>query len=122
MKNQRKILIFEDDQDLAELLMIILSGYKTEVKRKADEEVVEIALEVNPDLILMDAKLPTIGGEAAIGRLKADDRTKAIPILMYSALGGGEQLAEKAGADAFIAKPFDLEVLKGAIARLLKTE
>lgn len=70
-----------------------------------------------PDLVLADVMMPLIGGVELCRRLKADPDTANIPVILMSAASARATLGS--GADAFIAKPFDLDALDALITRLL---
>ena len=69
-----------------------------------------LALQYAPDLILLDLMLPKVDGLTLCQRLRRDERTSAIPILMITALGGIKDKVTgfNSGADDYITKPFDL--------------
>jgi CheY-like chemotaxis protein len=82
---------------------------------------VDMAFSENPELILMDMSLPVIDGWEATRRLKADDRTKAIPVIALTAhaMSGDREKALEAGADEYDTKPVELPRLLGKIEALL---
>ena len=118
-----KILFIEDDRDMRDLVAghLEYSGFdllKAEdgIKGKA------LALKYSPDLILLDYMLPKVDGVTLCHRLRKDERTSNIPILMITALSGlNEKVCKKnSRADDFITKPFDLEELYIRIKALLR--
>ncbi len=97
------------------------SGY--EVAEAADgEEAIEVARRRVPDAIVMDLSLPLMDGWEATRRLKADERTRHIPIIAVTghALAGHSRGALDAGCDAFLAKPCLPEVLVKKVEELLE--
>jgi CheY-like chemotaxis protein len=72
-----------------------------------------------PDLILLDVLLSGKDGREIVKYLKRKAETKAIPVIMFSAHPSAEETARAAGADDFLAKPFDIEVLLDKIAHFL---
>ena len=121
MHNEKKILICDDDKDIADVTSIILeeSGFK--VKTLYSCETIFETIEIfTPDLILMDLRIPKKGGEAITRELKANDKTKNIPVLIFSANHKAVQIAENVGADGFIGKPFDIDVLVSIIKHHLR--
>ena len=105
---QALVLVVEDYQDAREMYAAYLqfSGYR--VAEATDGlEAIEKSLELQPDIILMDLALPKMDGWEATRRLKADDRTKDIPIVALTghALAGFAEGARLAGCDAFVTKP-----------------
>ncbi|HXX69013.1 MAG TPA: response regulator, partial [Polyangiaceae bacterium] len=82
------------------------SGY--EVQQASDgEEAVRMAQQLLPDVVVMDLSLPVVDGWEATRRLKADARTRSIPVIALTghALAGHSRGAREAGCDAFLAKP-----------------
>jgi len=83
---------------------------------------VEMAARETPDLILMDMSLPVLDGWEATRRIKADERTKKIPLIALTAhaMEGDEQKAKEAGCDDYDTKPVELPRLLEKMERLLK--
>jgi DNA-binding response OmpR family regulator len=81
-----------------------------------------LALQYTPDLILLDLMLPKVDGLTLCQRLRRDERTAGIPILMLTALGGTKDKVSgfNSGADDYLTKPFDLEELQVRIKALLR--
>jgi CheY-like chemotaxis protein len=116
---QAKILIFDDEHDILEVTELALGRYY-EVKGCDNvEEPVTLAKSFKPSLILMDIWIPDIGGEEATRRLKDNDETKDIPVVMFSANQEIQDIADRAGADGFIKKPFNLKALKEYIDTII---
>ena len=84
-------------------------------------EAIDVATAAPPAVILMDLTMPGVDGWEATTRLKADPRTQDCIIVAVTAhaLTTDEAKARRAGADAFVAKPYDLTVLGDALAKLL---
>ena len=121
-QNQPLILVVDDYQDAREMYAEYLqfSGFRV-AEAKNGNEAVEQAFALKPDLILMDLSLPGMDGWEATRRLKADDRTKQIPIVALTghALAGISEGAKKAGCDAFVTKPCLPEDLVREIRKIL---
>ncbi len=111
------ILIFDDDPEILMVTKIILEqeSYRVETRVCCDDVIKDIA-EVNPDLILMDLRIPKIGGEQATKLVKNKSTTKHIPIIIFSANTEIEQVSERANADGFLKKPFDVNELLNIVA------
>ena len=120
MDDQKTILIFDDDANILELCNIILSnaGYRIETS-ETSHDVLEKVAKYNPDVVLMDNWIPNIGGIMATQLLKSSVEYKHIPVIYFSANNDVHLLAEKAGADRFISKPFDLIELENIIEQTL---
>ena len=116
------VLIVDDFQDNREMYAEFLrfSGLRVEEATNG-LEALEKAVELLPDLIVMDLSLPGIDGWEATRRLKTAAATKHIPVLALTghALAGYSEGARQAGCDGFITKPCLPETLLGEIQRTL---
>src|SRR6266496_4529815 len=123
-KKTRKavVLLVDDYPDAREMYAEYLefSGFDI-VQAGNGVEAIERALDSHPDVILMDLSLPVMDGWEATRRLKADERTKSIPVLAVTghALTGVSNDAKKAGCDGFITKPCLPEDLVKEIRKVL---
>ena len=102
------ILLIEDFDDARDMYAEYLEFSGLRVAGAADAvRGLEMARELRPSVILMDAALPGLSGWDAISQLKSDPATRHIPVLMLTGhvLGDAKQRALAAGADGFIAKP-----------------
>lgn len=115
-----KILIFDDDPDILELCGYVLlkNGFDVHTRERCDN-VINVVEEIRPDLVLMDNWIPDIGGVEATQAIKSHPKFKYIPVIYFSANNDIEALAQQAGADAFIAKPFDLTEFENTILKTL---
>lgn len=112
MKKEKSVLIFDDDDDLLTIFTFLFEENNWTVHtRSVCDNAAQTAFEIGPDLILMDNWIPSIGGIAATKELKADTRVNKIPVIYISANNDVHKLSDQAGADAFMSKPFDLDVL-----------
>jgi two-component system, cell cycle response regulator DivK len=118
------ILVVDDYQDAREMYAEYLqfSGFRVAEARNGNEAV-EKAFELRPDLILMDLSLPGKDGWEATRELKADDRTRHIPVVALTghALAGASEGARKAGCDSFVTKPCLPDDLVVEVRRMLNT-
>ena len=116
------ILIVEDDPRNMTLTsdMLKVSGYTT-IEAKDGEQGVILARKSKPDLILMDLMMPKKDGYTACHEIKADPATKNIPVVMLTAIDnqGNKDIARIWGADDYITKPLDMQVLVNTISPLL---
>lgn len=104
-----RILIVEDNEDARLALSTILKDAGYEVVEAADgSEVVDRVLKVKPDLILLDIIMPRIDGFDVLAMLKADERTRNVPVVMVTAKGRPSDLhkARTLGAIDYINKPW----------------
>jgi two-component system cell cycle response regulator DivK len=118
------ILLVDDYQDGREMYADSLrfAGYRT-LEASSGPEALQLAVDRRPDLILMDLSLPGIDGWEVTARLKKDARTQHIPIVALTAHALREERdrAERAGCDAFVAKPCLPDELLAEVQRLLTT-
>jgi len=117
------ILLIEDDRDMRDLVAKHLEHSGFDVQKAEDGiKGQALALQYSPDLILLDLMLPSVDGLTLCQRLRRDERTSNIPILMITALGGLKDKVTgfNSGADDYITKPFDLEELYVRIKALLR--
>jgi two-component system cell cycle response regulator DivK len=119
------ILIVEDNPANMKLTVFLLQHAGYGVLSATDAESgLALARERHPDLILMDIQLPGMDGLAAIELLKRDEATRAIPVIVLTALAmkGDEARIREAGCDGYIAKPMRYqEVLSTVAAQLART-
>ena len=104
-----KILIAEDERDIRDLVAFTLRFAGHEVFAASNgEEAVEMAPKVNPDLILMDVRMPRMTGYEACKAMKANPELKDIPVVFLSAKGqeSERQQGLEAGAEDYLLKPF----------------
>jgi two-component system cell cycle response regulator DivK len=116
------VLVVDDFADNREMYSEYLtySGYDV-IEAKNGKEALEAAQARAPDIIIMDLSLPVMDGWEATRRLKADDRTRRIPVVALTghALAGHSQGAREAGCDSFLAKPCLPDQLVAEIKRML---
>lgn len=116
----QKILIVEDDEKLRDELEIFLNnnGYQTETIKIFDNTVVDI-LKINPDLILLDINLPGADGEFICKEIRKQSN---IPIIIVTSRDNelDELISINYGADHYITKPFNIQILLAKISSLLK--
>ena len=116
----KRVLIFDDDIDILSICTYILEEQGWEVKTSTHcNNIVETVRGFMPNVILMDNWIPDSGGIVASRTIKSDEALQHIPIVYFSANNDIKTLAQEAGADAFLAKPFDLEELERVIERLM---
>jgi two-component system cell cycle response regulator DivK len=117
-----RILIVEDNPDNMFLTVMLLQSAGHTVLSAVDAEAgLTLAREERPNLILMDIQLPGMDGLEATTLLKADEATRAIPVIALTALAmkGDEERIRAAGCDGYIAKPMGVqEFLKSVAAHL----
>jgi len=121
-KETKRILIIEDTEDVVMLVKMYLESHHYQVLTAYDgQEGLEKAKTEKPDLIILDLMLPRINGYKVCGLLKNDARYTKIPVILFTAKAQekDKQLGEEVGADAYITKPFEPEILLAKIKELL---
>jgi two-component system, cell cycle response regulator DivK len=117
-----KILLVEDNEMNRDMLSRRLERRGYQVLIAVDgQQGVDMALAEGPDLVLMDMSLPILDGWEATRRLKAEAKTRAIPIIALTAhaMAGDREKALEAGCDDYDTKPIELPRLLGKIEELL---
>lgn len=116
----QKILIVEDDEKLCDELKIFLNnnGYEARTLKKFDNTIHDI-LSINPDLLLLDINLPNNDGEFICKEIR---KVSNLPIIMVTSRDNelDELLSINYGADHYVTKPFNIQILLAKIASLLK--
>ena len=120
-RKKKRLLVVDDEQDILEFLKIILEedGYTVDTTDKDDYQE-KLNNDILPDLILLDMLLSGKDGREIVKYLKMQEETKHIPIIMFSAHPGAQEITRQAGADDFVAKPFEIDLLLNKIAQYLK--
>ena len=117
-----KILIVEEHQDTRTFLKLQFANEATVYLAKNGKEGIEIAQKILPDLIITEAALPVVDGFALTHTLKENMETCHIPIILLTTLTNNEDIIKgmELGADEYVRKPFDIEVLMSKAKRLIK--
>ena len=118
--SEYKVLIVEDNKINMKIMRDLLGVHGYQTLEAGDGPVgMDMAQQHRPDLILMDIQLPTMNGYDVTRKLKEQDDTKDIPIVVVTSLAmkGEKDQAREAGCDAYISKPIDIhkfiETVKG---------
>ncbi|MBC8201064.1 MAG: response regulator transcription factor [Planctomycetes bacterium] len=123
--SKQQILIVEDEQEIAALIALQLErhGY-TPIQAHDGKATFERLTELVPDLILLDLMLPDISGLDICKKLKEDDATKNIPIIIVSALSEESDvvIGLELGASDYVPKPFSTKILLARIRAVLRRE
>ena len=118
----KRVLVADDKVSSRELIRAVLEGSGYEVSEACDGgEAVQIALQTEPDAIVLDLHMPALDGFGALERLRADPRFATLPIiaLTASAMQGDRERALAAGFTSYVSKPVTLKALRAELARLL---
>jgi DNA-binding response OmpR family regulator len=120
---KKRILVVDDEQDLLDLLTYNLQRNGFDVTSAQNgNDVLELAARETPDLILLDLMLPGSDGTEVARRLKTDQRTANIPLVMLTAKGEETDVVVglTLGADDYITKPFSMKILLARLAVVLR--
>lgn len=117
------ILVIEDEPAIQELISVNLSFAGHKVLRAFDAEQAQTLIRAElPDLILLDWMLPGASGITLAKKLRADERTRQVPVIMLTAKGAEQDKLDglEAGADDYITKPFSPKELMARIKAVLR--
>ena len=115
---RRRVVIVEDDGDIATLLTDILDTEGYAPVAVSDAASLDEQLGVRPDLIVLDLRLSRGGAEQILGSLRARGMGD-VPVLLLSAAGDLPERARALGVNTYLAKPFELEELLGVVRGLV---
>jgi DNA-binding response OmpR family regulator len=120
---RKQIFIVDDDEGILDAVSLMLREYGYGVSATLrGEEIYEMVGRHRPDLIFLDVLLSGVDGRRICRKLKSDSKTKSIPIVMISAHPSAENHALMVGADAFLAKPFEIEDLLNMAQKYTKNK
>ena len=123
MKENAKILVVDDDSGIGEMLKTLLEFYDFKVTvTERPEETEELISEHDIDLVMLDMLISGVNGTDVCARLRQNEETKDVPVLMMSALHDAGSKCRKAGANDFIAKPFEMDDLIEKINKVLEKQ
>jgi len=123
MQKKKNILIVEDEEDIQQLVSynLIKAGFTVGVC-DSGETALELIRRESFDLVLLDLMLPGIGGLEVCKALKADDKTRDLPVIMLTAKGEEADIVVglDLGADDYVGKPFSVKVLVSRVHAVLR--
>ncbi|WP_353145520.1 response regulator [Chryseobacterium sp.] len=121
--SKKKILIFDDDAAILEVVTIIFeeNGYDVKIS-ETSHDILEKVAEYQPDVILMDNWIPKIGGVEATRLLKNSEEFKHIPVIYVTANNDIVALASEARADDYVSKPFNLDDLEEMVEKHIREQ
>ncbi len=122
-EDKKTVLVVEDEEDILALLHfnLIKAGYDVVCATCGEEGLKQVAIK-RPDLILLDLMLPGIDGLEICKRLKSDEDTQEIPIIMLTARGEERDVVQglEMGADDYVTKPFSVKVLLARVQAVMR--
>ena len=119
---KKMILLVDDEKDLVSTIKMRLDHYGYDIIAAYDgQEALEKVRNKKPDLIILDLMLPKIDGYKVCSMLKLDEKYKDVPIIIFTARAqeSDRKLALECGADDYIVKPFEPQILLDKIKVLL---
>lgn len=114
---KKKIVVADNDKEIVTVMTMMLEDAGYEVQSTANGHTAQMVGDYLPDLLLLDIWMEGIDGRDICRYLKNQEHTKHIPVIMVSANQQTEKIALEAGANDFIAKPFDMYELLEKIER-----
>jgi DNA-binding response OmpR family regulator len=123
MGNRKKtVLIADDDIDLMLLIKMQLqkAGFVVQLSLNGNG-IARMATENHPDIILLDITMDGISGGDICKKLKSNEATSSIPVIMFSANENIEQVVRNCGANDFVRKPFSFQLIKEKISHFVET-
>ncbi|MEI8350043.1 MAG: response regulator [Candidatus Omnitrophota bacterium] len=120
----RKILVIEDELSVRRLVEFIFSKNGFEVVGAGNgQEGLDLARQHNPDLIILDLRLPIMDGVAVGKELKGDEKLRKIPVILVTASTDNiEEKVRESLVDSYFLKPFDYQELLKKVEELLRRE
>lgn len=115
-----KVLLIDDDPAIVDAIGLILEDEGYEVVATFGGDILRIAEQEQPDVILLDIRLSGQDGREVCRALKSAPATTHVPVLMISANQHGAAFAQQAGADDYLAKPFELDDILAKVAAWTK--
>ncbi len=120
-----KILVAEDEKQIADMISFKLTNGGHQVVRAQDgEQAISLAARELPELILLDAMMPGLNGFEVLRRLKGDPILRSVPVIMVTAKGHERDVLSglRGGAVDYIVKPFSLKELSARVELALRKE
>ena len=119
----KRVLVVEDDADIAYLLKFMLGreGFEVEVAADGQQAGARIGKDPVPDAMVLDVMLPHMDGFALLGRVRALDAWRTVPVLMLTAKSREDDIvrALDAGANDYVLKPFQPQEVVARLRRLM---
>jgi len=118
---RKKVLIVDDEPNVRRLSHTILAKTFEVIEAEDGRQAIDLAIAQKPDVILMDIMMPKMDGLTACHVIKKDPATKAIPVVMVTAIGFelNIKLSQQMGATGYVTKPFSPQDLLGKITEAL---
>ena len=119
----KRVLVVDDDQSIQRVLVqtLQLEGYEVATASDGVEALETLAGQL-PDVVILDVMMPKLDGLDVLKRMRADERTQTIPVILLTARSSQEDVWEgwQSGVDYYMTKPFDVEELLRFLSHVLK--
>lgn len=119
MEKKYNILVVDDDISTIQIISMILSNAGYQITADPTAELEFLSTGINPDLLLMDNQVGEKCGATICHELKRNEKTKNIPVILFSGVDNLEEIALFARAEDYMAKPFGISTLLQKIESLL---
>ena len=118
--NKKKVLVADDDPSIVDVMEILLvdNGYEVLITQNPDK--IDVLVKQMPDIIFLDIWMSGVSGNDVCQRIKSNDLSKHIPVIMFSANRDTKEIALQCGANGFIAKPFEITEILNVIEKFTK--
>lgn len=122
IRKKHSILIVEDEDEIRNYLLTELGSHFRVLSCSNGKEALDLIMHHMPDLVLSDIMMPEVNGITLLRKLKQNIKTNHIPVILLTAKNSEKDYIEglSLGADAYIAKPFNLDILITTIENLIK--
>lgn len=113
-------MVCDDNQGILDILEMLLEseGFDVITEINSTNLIKELKTQT-PDLLLLDLWMPVLSGDQILKIIRTTDEYEKLPVIVFSASVDGSTIAENAGANAFVPKPFDMDDLVSKIRGLL---
>src|ERR1043166_1630583 len=116
----QRVLVIDDEPNIRALIPepLLDAGYAVDLAANG-AEALERMRQAVPDAIVLDVMMPRLNGFGFVERVRAEPRFARVPIVVVTAAYAGKRIAEQLGAQACLTKPFELDALLAAVARVM---
>ncbi|HYR94860.1 MAG TPA: response regulator transcription factor [Methylomirabilota bacterium] len=115
-----RVLVVEDDADLRELCAIVLRDAGHEVVEARDGAQAFDRMKTEPSAVVLDLLMPVVDGYEFLKQIRSSSRYASVPVIVVSGTASGKW-SLRVGADRYLAKPFDVDVLTSLVGEVIQT-
>ncbi|MFW6049343.1 MAG: response regulator transcription factor [Candidatus Bipolaricaulota bacterium] len=123
MQANDRVLVVDDEEEIRDLMCRLLeSADYVPMTAKNGVEGLEVAREVEPDLMMLDVKMPEKDGWKVLEEIRLDPKLSDLPVIMLTALDSSDEVVKgfNLGADDYLTKPFEYQVVKARIHAVIR--